>query len=221
LTASIAHEVNQPLSGIVTNASVCLRSLAGDAPDLQGAREAAQRAIRDANRAAEVIARLRSLFRKKSVVREPFDLNEAIREVLTLATNEVQRSGTVLRAMLAAELPPAVGDRTQIQQVLLNLTLNSLEAMSGIEARRRELIVVTQFSGNDLCVEVRDSGAGLDVQNVERVFDPFFTTKNGGMGMGLAISKSIVESHQGRLWAQRNDGPGASFSFTLPRGSVE
>jgi PAS domain S-box-containing protein len=216
LTASIAHEVNQPLSGIVTNASVCMRALAAQPPEIQAASEAAKRAIRDANRAAEVITRLRALFRKKNVAREPFDLNDAIHEVLALATSEIQRSKTGVRTALADELPSVLGDRTQVQQVVLNLVLNSLEAMNGVEAGQRKLVIETRVDAGNVRTEVRDRGTGLDAQNVERVFDPFFTTKNGGMGMGLSISRSIIESHQGRLWAADSGGVGATFAFTLP-----
>lgn len=221
LTASIAHEVNQPLAGIVTNGSVCLRALATHPPDVQAASEAAKRAIRDANRAAEVITRLRALFRKKHVAREPFDLNDAIREVLALATSEIQRSKTVVHTALGTELPPVIGDRTQVQQVVLNLALNSLEAMNGVEVGQRELAVGSQLDGDEIRVEVRDTGTGLEAQNQEHVFDAFFTTKNGGMGMGLSISRSIIESHQGRLWATPSSGAGATFVFTLPRAQDE
>ena len=221
LTASIAHEVNQPLSGIVTNASVCMRALAAQPPEIQAASEAAKRAIRDANRAAEVITRLRALFRKKNVAREPFDLNDAIHEVLALATSEIQRSKAAVRTALADELPSVLGDRTQVQQVVLNLVLNSLEAMHGVEVGRRTLVIETRIDAGNVRIEVCDAGTGLDAQNVERVFDPFFTTKSGGMGMGLSISRSIIESHQGRLWAVHGGGVGATFAFTLPLASAE
>jgi PAS domain S-box-containing protein len=218
LTASIAHEVNQPLAGIVTNASVVLRLLGGREPDAAGAIEAAQRTIRDANRAAEVIARLRALFRKRSVAKERIDLNEAIEEVLALAASEVQRARAVLRAELARELPPVTGDRTQLQQVVLNLVLNALEAMGGVESGPRQLALATAAcEGDAVRVSVSDSGVGIEAQDLERVFGAFYTTKSGGMGMGLAISRSIIESHQGRLFVQPRPGPGATFVFELPR----
>jgi len=218
LTASIAHEVNQPLSGILTNASVCVRLLTAREPDIGGAIEAARRTTRDANRAAEVIARLRALFRKKGLAREPFNLNEAVAEVIALATNEVERSKASVRADLAAETPIVKGDRTQIQQVVLNLALNALEAMNGVDAAKRELTFQTSFEGSsEVAVTVRDTGAGIATVDVERIFDPFFTTKEGGMGMGLSISRSIIENHEGKLGAFPNDGGGAAFRFILPR----
>jgi C4-dicarboxylate-specific signal transduction histidine kinase len=215
---SIAHEVNQPLSGILTNASVCVRLLTAREPDIEGAIEAARRATRDAHRAPEVIARLRALFRKKGLAREPFNLNDAVAEVIALATNEVQRSKALVHADLAAEAPVVNGDRTQIQQVVLNLALNALEAMSGIDAAKRELTFQTTCeSGSEVAVTVRDTGAGIAAADAERIFDPFFTTKEGGMGMGLSISRSIIENHEGRLWALPSGGAGAAFRFTLPR----
>jgi PAS domain S-box-containing protein len=218
LTVSIAHEVNQPLSGILTNASVCVRLLTAREPDIEGAIEAARRTTRDANRAAEVIARLRALFRKKGFVREPFGLNAAIEEVIALAASEVQRSKAVVVAELAPEAPAVNGDRTQIQQVVLNLALNALEAMNGVDANRRKLTFETGCGpANDVAVTVRDSGTGIPPGDTERIFEPFVTTKEGGMGMGLSISRSIIENHDGRLWAFPNDGGGAAFRFTLPR----
>ena len=219
LTASIAHEVNQPLSGIVTNASVCVRSLSARPPDLSAATEAAKRTIRDANRAADVVTRLRALFRRKEVAQEPLDLNDAIREVLALATSEIQRSKTILRTSFD-DVPRVIGDRTQIQQVILNLALNALEAMHGAAQGRRELVIETRPVGDDVRVDVHDTGKGLELENLERVFDPFFTTKNGGMGMGLSVSRSIIESHRGRLWAEPSTGAGTTFTFTLPRARV-
>ncbi len=215
LTASIAHEVSQPLADIVTNASVCVRSLARRPPDLQGATDAAARAMRDATRASEVVARLRALFRKKHVACAPLDLNDAIREVLALAASEIQRSKAVVRTSFD-DLPIVTGDRTQIQQVVLNLVLNALEAMSDVDERRRELAVETRSGGEGVHVNVRDTGKGFDPQSLERAFEPFFTTKSGGMGMGLSISRSIVESHGGRLWIEPGAEAGATFVFRLP-----
>jgi signal transduction histidine kinase/HAMP domain-containing protein len=217
LTASIAHEVNQPLSGIMTNASTCLRLLAAAPPKLEEAAETARRTLRDSKRAAEVISRLRALFKKSTAAGEAVDINEAIREVIALTRNEVQTRRVVLRTELAGDLPPVVGDRVQLQQVVLNLILNSAEAMSDVEDRHRELVVATsREEGGQVRVAVRDSGVGLDARTAERLFEAFYTTKSGGMGMGLSIARSIVESHGGLLWAAPNQGPGATFAFTLP-----
>jgi signal transduction histidine kinase len=218
LTASIAHEVNQPLSGIVTNASTCLRMLAGDPPDVEGACETARRTIRDGNRAADVIARLRSLFGRQGAAAESVDLNEATREVIALSWSEIQRARVNVRTELADELPAVTGDRVQLQQVVLNLVLNALEAMSGVEDRPRQLVVRTERDeGDRVRLTVRDSGAGFDPRNLERLFEAFYTTKRDGMGIGLSISRSIVESHRGRLWATVDEGPGATFCFSIPR----
>jgi signal transduction histidine kinase len=217
LTASIAHEVNQPLSGIVTNASTCLRMLAGDPPNIDGARETARRTIRDGNRASEVIKRLRALFGKKEATTELVDLNEAIREVITLSLSELQSNRVSLRSELDA-IAPVIGDRVQLQQVILNLLRNASDAMSGIDDRPRQVIIKTQ-QDDDNCVRVivQDTGVGIDPQDMDRLFDAFFTTKNSGMGMGLSVSHSIIESHHGRLWAAPNDGPGTTFAFSIPR----
>lgn len=218
LTASIAHEINQPLSGIVTNASTSLLMLADDPPDIAGALETAQRTIRDANRASEVIARLRALFKKTTIASESLDLNEATREVLALSLSELQRAQVVVRTELANDLPPVKGDRVQLQQVVLNLILNAAEAMSTIEDRPRQLVVRTERDEDDhVRLIVRDTGPGLDPQSSSRLFETFYTTKRDGMGIGLSISRSIVERHQGRLWATGNDGPGATFAFSIPR----
>ena len=218
LTASIAHEVNQPLSGIITNASTCLRMLAADPPNVDGARETARRTIRDGNRASDVITRLRALFGKKSATTESVDLNEAAREVITLLRSELQRSRVILRADLADHLPPVSGDRVQLQQVILNLLLNASDAMSGVDDRPRQLVIRTERDeGDRVLLTVQDAGVGFETQDVERLFEAFYTTKSGGMGIGLSVSRSIIESHHGRLWAASNDGPGATFSFSIPR----
>jgi PAS domain S-box-containing protein len=218
LTASIAHEVNQPLSGIITNAGTCLRMLAADPPNVDGARETARRTIRDGNRASEVITRLRALFSRKSATTESVDLNEATREVIALSLRELQRSRVILRAELADDLPAVAGDRVQLQQVILNLLLNAVDAMSCVDDRPRQLVIRTEPDEADrVRVSVQDAGVGLEPQGVERLFEPFYTTKSGGMGIGLSVSRSIIESHQGRLWAAPNDGPGATFSFSVPR----
>jgi PAS domain S-box-containing protein len=217
LTASIAHEVNHPLTGIITNASTCLRMLATNPPNVDGARETAQRTIRDGNRAAEVIARLRALFGKKATATEAVDLNEATREVLALSSHELQRGRVILRMELAEDLPLILGDRVQLQQVVLNLLLNAAEAMSTVEDRPRQLWLRTEREDGDrVRLTVQDSGVGFDPQNTEQLFEGFYSTKTGGMGIGLSVSRSIIEAHQGRLWAEPNDGPGATFSFSLP-----
>jgi signal transduction histidine kinase len=216
LTASIAHEVNQPLSGIVTNANTCLRMLAADPPNVEGARETARRTIRDGERASEVIARLRALFTKKATTTGSIDLNEATREVVALSMSELQRQRVALRLDLADELPPVKGDRIQLQQVILNLLLNASDAMSTVEDRPRELVIATNSGEGEVHVSVRDTGIGLDAGDPDRLFDAFYTTKSSGMGIGLSVSRSIMERHSGRLSATRNRGHGATFSFSIP-----
>jgi signal transduction histidine kinase len=217
LTASIAHEVSQPLSGIITNACTCLRMLAADPPNVDGACETVRRTIRDGNRASEVITRLRALFSKKEATIESVDLNEATREVIALSLNELQRNRVILRTELASDLPVVKGDRVQLQQVLLNLLRNASDAMSEVDDRPRRMLISTERDGGDRArLTVQDAGVGLDPQAMERLFEAFYTTKNHGMGMGLSISRSIIERHHGRLWAAPNDGPGATFSFSIP-----
>src|SRR6266446_3730755 len=217
LTASIAHEVNQPLSGIITNASTCLRMLAADPPNIDGASETARRTIRDGNRASAVIARLRALFGKKDTPNELVDLNEAAREVIALSSSELRRNGVIVESALADGLGGVTGDRIQLQQVILNLLLNASDAMSEIDSRPRQLLIMTeQDGGNRVRLSVRDTGVGFDPEGVDRLFEAFYTTKSSGMGMGLSISRSIIENHHGRLWAALNDGPGATFSFSVP-----
>jgi signal transduction histidine kinase len=218
LTASIAHELNQPLSGIVTNASTCMRMLAADPPNVDGARETARRTIRDGNRASEVITRLRALFSKKSAMTQSMDLNEATREIITLSLTELQENRVILRPELAHDLPLITGDRVQLQQVILNLLRNAADAMSGVDDRARELLIKTERDeGDQVRLSVKDTGVGFTPQAVDRLFEAFFTTKSNGMGIGLSISRSIIEAHQGRLWATANDGPGATFAFSIPR----
>jgi PAS domain S-box-containing protein len=217
LTASIAHEVNQPLSGIITNAGTCLRMLDLDPPNVDGARETARRTIRDSNRASQVVARLRALFSKREFMLELLDLNEATREVIALSSSELQRNGALLRSELAGDLPPITGDRVQLQQVILNLLRNGSDAMLGVTDRPRQLLIRTESEdGNRVRVSVRDAGTGFDGQNTDNLFEAFYTTKRDGMGIGLSVSRSIIERHQGRLWAESNDGPGATFSFSIP-----
>jgi signal transduction histidine kinase len=220
LTASIAHEVNQPLSGIITNAGTCLRMLAADPPNVDGARETARRTIRDGNRASEVITRLRSLYGKKDATIESVDLNEATREVLALSLSELQRNRILVQQELADGLPLVAGNRVQLQQVILNLLRNASDAMSAVDDRPRQLLIRTEADEDDhVRLMVKDAGAGFAPQAADRLFDSFFTTKNDGMGIGLSVSRSIIESHHGRLSATLNTGPGATFSFSLPRAS--
>jgi C4-dicarboxylate-specific signal transduction histidine kinase len=217
LTASIAHEVNQPLSGIMTNASTCLRMLAADPPDVDGARETARRTIRDGNRASDVIARVRALFTNKESATEPVDLNETTREVIALLLAELQRNRASIQSELAHDLPPVTGDRVQLQQVILNLLRNACEAMIDVHDRPRQLLIKTEREDGDrVRLSVRDAGVGVDPQNMDKLLDAFYTTKTDGMGIGLSVSRSIIESHHGRLWAEPNDGPGATFSFSIP-----
>src|SRR6267378_377017 len=217
LTASIAHEVNQPLAGIVTNASTCLRMLAADPPNVEGARETARRTIRDGERASEVIARLRALFTKKTTASGSIDLNDATREVIALSLSQLQRDRVIFRTELAEDLPTVKGDRVQLQQVVLKLLRKASEAMSAIDERQRQLLIRTERDDGDrLRLSVQDTGAGFDPRTVDRLFDTFYTTKQEGMGIGLAVSRSIIERHRGRLWATLNDGPGATVSFSIP-----
>ena len=217
LTASIAHEVNQPLSGIVTNASTCVRMLDADPPNVNGARETARRTIRDGNRASEVITRLRALFGKKEFTVESIDLNEAAEEVLVLSRSELQRSLVVVQTELAKNLPPVDGDRVQLQQVILNLLLNAADAMDGIVDSPRQLTIATRpTAGGAVELSVSDVGIGFAAEEAEKLFGAFYTTKKSGMGIGLSVSRSIIESHRGRLWAVPNDGPGSTFCFSIP-----
>jgi PAS domain S-box-containing protein len=220
LAASIAHEVNQPIAGIVINANACLRWLAGvreESANLTEARATLQRIIRDGNRAGEIITRIRALFKKTGPAREPLDFNETIREIIILARTEMDTQRVALRLELAADLALVLGDKVQLQQVMLNLILNAIEAMATVEDRSRDLVIRTESrKAGIVLVTVRDSGPGLDSAGMEHIFAAFHTSKPGGLGMGLSISRSIVESHSGRLWATAHDGPGASFHFTLP-----
>ena len=217
LTASIAHEVNQPLAGIVTNAGTCLRALSADLPNIDCAREAARRAIRDGKRASEVIARLRALFTNKGPTVASVDLNDAVREVIALCSDDLQRNRVLVRSEFANDLRPITGDRIQLQQVVFNLVRNASDAMSDVDDRPRVLVIRTDGGEGD-CVRltVQDTGVGISHQEMERLFDAFYTTKRDGMGMGLFVSRSIAESHRGRLWATPNDGPGTTFSFSIP-----
>jgi PAS domain S-box-containing protein len=217
LTASIAHEVNQPLSGIITNASTCMRMLDAEPPNVDGARETAKRTIRDGHRASDVITRLRALFTNKDAVTELVDLNEATLEVIALSRTELERNRVITRAELAAELPLITGDRVQLQQVILNLLRNGSDAMSTVDDRPRELLFRTEVEAGDrVRLSVQDAGMGFEPQSLDRLFQTFYTTKDDGMGIGLSVSRSIIENHHGRLWATPNDGPGVTFSFWIP-----
>ena len=216
-TASIAHEVNQPLAGIITNASTCLRMLGAEPPDVDGARETARRTIRDGNRASDVITRLRELFSKREFTLEALDLNEATREVIALSSGDFQRNRVNLRSELANDLPIVKGNRIQLQQVILNLLRNGSDAMVEVNDRPRHLSIKTEREvGDRVRVTVRDAGTGVSSESLDSLFDVFYTSKSGGMGIGLFVSRSIVERHHGRLWAEPNDGPGATFSFSIP-----
>jgi PAS domain S-box-containing protein len=222
LTASIAHEVNQPLSGVVSNGSACLRWLAGDVPNLEEAREAARRIVRDGKRAGEVIARIRALTKKAPTPREKLDLNETLRQVLALVGDQAKRNSVMIRTRFADDLFPISGDQVQLQQVALNLAMNAIDAMSNVSGRARELVITTRNIDTDqVQVTVEDSGVGLDPNTMQKIFEPFYTTKPTGMGMGLSISHSILQSHGGRLWATAKDGPGTTFYFTLPKYDKE
>jgi signal transduction histidine kinase len=220
LTASIAHEVNQPLAGIITNANTCLRMLAVDPPNVVGARETARRTIRDGHRASDVVSRLRALFARQNAVTEAVDLNAATREVVALSRSELRKAQVIVRSELADDLPLVTGDRIQLQQVILNLLMNASDAMSDVNDRPRQLVIRTEADTDDFVrLAVKDTGVGFEPQSAERLFEAFYTTKSGGMGIGLAVSRSIIESHRGRLWAVQNDGPGTTFSFSIPRES--
>jgi C4-dicarboxylate-specific signal transduction histidine kinase len=217
MTASITHEVSQPISGILTNSNTCARMLAADPPNVAGAAETVRRTIRDANRASEVIRRLRAMFSKRAPTLELVDLNDAAREVIAMSLAELRQSGSLLQTDFAEPLPTISGDRVQLQQVILNLLLNGADAMADIEDRPRALRVQTEIHGRDgVKLMVRDSGVGLDPHGIEKLFEAFHTTKAHGLGIGLAISRSIIESHKGKLWAVANEGPGATFCFTIP-----
>jgi signal transduction histidine kinase len=214
LTASLAHEIKQPIAAAVSNAEACLQWLARDQPDLVEVGEAATEMVKEARRAAEIMTRVRSLFKKDGITREVLDLNEVITDTVSLVREEADRSSISVRTELDPELPRIAVDRVQLQQVLLNLMLNGLEAMKGA---RGELIIRSQQNENGRpLISVSDAGIGLPVGEGDKIFDAFFTTKPQGTGMGLAISRSIVESHGGRLWATANSGQGATFYFTLP-----
>jgi C4-dicarboxylate-specific signal transduction histidine kinase len=216
LTASLAHEVNQPIAAAVTNANTCLRWLTRKQPDLEEARAAAMRIVKDGTRAAEIIKRIRLLFKKGSPQRELIDINEVIREMIVLFRAEASRHTILVGTALVADLPQVMGDRVQLQQVLMNLIINSIDAMKNVDWTRELAIKSQQAENEQVLVSVSDTGVGLPAQQADQIFNAFFTTKDQGTGMGLSISRSIVESHGGRLWASENSPRGASFYFTLP-----
>jgi len=222
LAASIAHEINQPLAAVVTNANACLRWLTGPIPNLDEGRAAVARIARDGNRASDVIGRIRALVKKSATEQAHLDINEVIQEVLGLIQTEIRKNEVVLRRKLAPDLPRILGDRVQLQQVILNLMMNGIEAMSAVTDRSRDLLIRScRYESDKVLIAVQDSGTGLETESLDHLFTAFFTTKPKGMGMGLAISRSIIEAHGGKLWASPNDGPGATFQFTLHVGSKE
>jgi C4-dicarboxylate-specific signal transduction histidine kinase len=216
LTASLAHEVNQPIAAAVTNANTCLRWLTRDHPDLEEARAAATRIVKDGTRAGEIISRTRLLFEKGTPQHAVVDVNEVIGEMIVLLRGETTRYSISVRKELAADLPQVMGDRVQLQQVMMNLIMNSVDAMKDADGTRELAIKSQRTENNHVLVSVSDTGVGLPPQQADQVFSAFFTTKPHGTGMGLRISRSIIESHGGRLWAADNSPRGASFCFTLP-----
>jgi signal transduction histidine kinase len=216
LTASLAHEVNQPIAAAVTNANTCLRWLIRDQPDVAEACAAASRVVKDGTRAAEIVSRVRLLFKKGTPQRELVDVNDIIREMLVLLRGETTRYSVSVRLELAYDLPQVMGDRVQLQQVLMNLMINGMDAMKDVDGTRELAIKSHQAGNQEIVVSVTDTGVGLPPQQAAHIFNAFFTTKPHGTGMGLRISRSIVESHGGRLWFVGNSERGATFQFTLP-----
>jgi two-component system sensor kinase FixL len=216
LTAVIAHEVNQPLTGVVNSGNACLRWLSGETPNLAAARASVERIINAGNRAAKVVKRIRALIEKAPPQRERLNINGAITEVLALVQWEIQRKSISLRTDLASDVPLIFGDRIQLQQVIMNLILNAIDAMSVTLPPRELLVISAKNETNEVLVTVQDSGTGLDEKSMDRLFEAFYTTKAQGMGIGLAVSRTIVQTHGGLLWAQPNTPRGAAFMFTLP-----
>jgi signal transduction histidine kinase len=216
--ASVAHEISQPLSGIVTNANACARMLVADPPNIAGAREAARRAIRDGHRTSDVLARLRALFSQSGQAGDLVDLNESAREVVARLSGTLHGHGVSVSLYLADDLPPVAGDRIQLELVMLNLLQNAVDAIASRTGGSRHVTIETASEDGDrVRVTVRDTGPGLPLVDTDNIFEPFFSTKTHGMGIGLFVSRSIIERHHGRLWAAPNDGPGATFSFCIPR----
>jgi signal transduction histidine kinase len=220
LTASLAHEIKQPITAAVTDAKTCLRWLGRDNPDLPEAREAALRMVKDVTRAAEIISRISLLFKKGALQHELVDLNELIREMIVMLRSEASRYSISIRGELTDDLPKIAADRVQLQQVLMNLMLNGIEAMKDMDARGELTIKSQQDNNRQLLISVDDTGVGLEPEQAEQIFNAFFTTKPQGTGMGLPISRSIIESHGGRLWAIAHSGRGATFQFTLPAAAA-
>jgi PAS domain S-box-containing protein len=217
LSASIAHEVSQPISSIVNNASAALNWLGREPVNLGKIRQALERIVSGGHRAGDVVGRIRALLKKMPPQKEKMDINEAILEVIALSRGEISKNRILVRTQLAAGLLPIDGDRVQLQQVILNLIINAVEALSSLEGSPRELAISSvQDQSNGVHVAIRDSGPGMTEATLEHIFNAFYTTKPGGLGMGLSISRSIIEAHGGRLWAAANDPGGASFEFTLP-----
>ncbi len=217
VAAAIAHEISQPLSGIAINANACLRMLTVSPPDVEGARETMHRTLRDSSRTAEIVARVRAHFARKQPTVEAVDLNAAIRETVALSLCELQHEHVEPVVELEEGLPLVAGDAVQLQQVIINLLRNAADAMRGVSNRHRRVVVRSSRQwGDRVCVSLKDTGVGLEAHTSERLFHPFYSTKSGGMGIGLAISRSIIEAHGGRLWAEANDGPGATFAFSIP-----
>jgi C4-dicarboxylate-specific signal transduction histidine kinase len=216
LTASLAHEVNQPLAGIVSSADACLHWLAAQPPNVDKARRAIGRITRDAKRASDVVARVRNLAKKAPLQRTWVDLNETVEETISLATRELSQNNVSLETQLAENLPQILADRIQLQQVILNLIINACEALTAADDEFRKLSLSTAREMDGVALTVRDTGVGIDPQQIETVFEAFHTTKPGGMGMGLAVSRSIIEGHGGRLWAEPNEPRGAIFKFSIP-----
>src|SRR5512147_221688 len=222
LAASISHEVMQPLGAVVTNAQTALRWLGGQPPDLDEVRQALGRAVNDGRRAAEIIGRIRTLIKKEPLRKDALEVNEAIAEVIALTRGEVMKNKVSVQTKLTEALPLIQGDRVQLQQVILNLIINAVEAMSGVSEGSRGLLIGTRKDASgSVLVAVQDSGPGLKPESFERLFDSFYTTKRGGMGMGLSICRSIVEAHGGRIWATPNAGPGITVQFTLPINALQ
>jgi C4-dicarboxylate-specific signal transduction histidine kinase len=217
LTASISHEVNQPLAAVIINGQICLRLLALETPRPDDVRTTVERMVRDANRASEVIQRIRALAKRTEPQMVSLDINDVIREATLLVQREVLSHGVSLRTELASALPPVLGDRVQLQQVVINLLMNGVEAMASITDRPREIVIRSQQpEAGQVLVAVQDSGIGIDSETAERLFSAFFTTKPSGMGMGLSISRSIIRAHGGKLWVSPNPDHGAAFQFTVP-----
>jgi C4-dicarboxylate-specific signal transduction histidine kinase len=216
LTASIAHEVNQPLTAVVTHGHACLEWLSASPPNLEKTRQTVERMIQDGTRAGTVISRVRALFKKEAPSKDWIDINEVVHELVMFLRDDALRRSVAMRTDLIPGLPKVTADRVQLQQVLLNLIMNGMDAMAETTDHRKELLINARANETELIVQVEDSGRGLDSETAERIFTPFFTTKPHGIGLGLSISRSIIEAHEGRLWASARPSGGAIFQFTLP-----